>query len=309
MITSVTNQTNNTYTNTSSVSSTASTSFANVLANISLSQNSWLDTAREEGYKDPNRPNPYQLVEATGLSMDEVEFKLYTVANGSYTDTRDWAKIMSAADPKAALNEATQQFLESLPATELQGFIAQEDNFVLLGNTNSNGNTVLRIGLVTDNGHLIRKMGSSTDLYFDNLEHIKSVAKEFGYETEGLDALVHDNDAQPQASTPVAQENTTMSAPTPEISTVTTPTDPNLAALTNLYQNYLNREPDAEGLAFWSQKLNEGATLQEIEKAFYISSEFILKSSNTASITATPSTTASTASSKNATLEELLSLL
>ena len=41
-----------------------------------------------------------------------------------------------------------------------------------------------------------------------------------------------------------------------------------------LYRVYLNREADAEGLAAWTQKLNEGTSLQELLNTFSRTSEF-----------------------------------
>ena len=41
-----------------------------------------------------------------------------------------------------------------------------------------------------------------------------------------------------------------------------------------LYRVYLNREADAEGLATWTQKLNEGTSLQELLNTFSRTSEF-----------------------------------
>ena len=48
----------------------------------------------------------------------------------------------------------------------------------------------------------------------------------------------------------------------------------NEAFITTLYQVYLGREPDAEGLAVWVDQLNTGATLESIVDGFANSDEF-----------------------------------
>ena len=48
----------------------------------------------------------------------------------------------------------------------------------------------------------------------------------------------------------------------------------NEAFITTLYQAYLGREPDPEGLAVWVQKLEDGTSLEEIVNGFAGSAEF-----------------------------------
>ena len=48
----------------------------------------------------------------------------------------------------------------------------------------------------------------------------------------------------------------------------------NEAFITTLYQAYLGREPDPEGLAGWVQKLEDGTSLEEIVNGFAGSAEF-----------------------------------
>ncbi len=289
-------------------SSSSATSFAQALETAS-SSTFWLDTTRAVGHIDPNRPTSQALMDM-GMDYHEATFKIYSVANGEYPDTRDWGKIMNASDPLVALNEATDQFLNSLPKSDIMSSaIDQEGNFALFADSNASGNTIYRVGLVTDSGHLLRKMGASTDTYFESIEKMKSTAEQFGFKTDALDKLV----------SPTIKQEVTMYTPSPIISTTpTTPitpltptTDPNLIAITNLYKSYLNREPDQEGLTYWSGKLSDGATLQDIENAFYLSEEFVALSEKTISTTTTiPNNIASTAITQidtlNPTLEDLL---
>ena len=112
----------------------------------------------------------------------------------------------------------------------------------------------------------------------------------------------------------------TVSSTTATTSTTSAQSTQDTTAIKGFYQSYLNREPDAEGLAFWTQKLSEGVSLKEIENGFYNSVEFksLLAQSATVSSSST-TTTASNASTstsqsvaqsvQNATLEDLLKLI
>ena len=57
-----------------------------------------------------------------------------------------------------------------------------------------------------------------------------------------------------------------------------TPVDPNIAAVTNLYETLLDREPDAGGLAYWLSLLDSGTlTLAQVQNDFVTSQEYISK--------------------------------
>lgn len=71
-------------------------------------------------------------------------------------------------------------------------------------------------------------------------------------------------------------------ANTSTVNTIVNANNTTLEFLTNLYQNLLNRAPDTEGLAFWTQSLNSGVfNRSQVADGFLNSSEYIEKNSPT----------------------------
>lgn len=320
----------------------SASSFQTLLSSIEETSQSFLkSTGRTQGVYDAAMPSTAQIMDL-GVDWESACELIYGVV-GSSDDYRDWNKIMASSDPLASLKQANAQMYGGKDSAGLLSGATGEDisiekregNFAIIGVKDVS--EYKSVVIVDGEGNPIRHLAQMSDAYtleMHEIERIEKNASYFGFDTSDLYKLISleiPQDAPTQVSQPSTSEllgalnpTTTQTQESEEVieeseevvttvdsiqNVTTSTTDSNLAALTNLYQSYLNREPDLEGLTYWTEKLNSGATLQEIENAFYLSEEFVSLSQGTT--TTTPSSTASsiTTALENATLEDLLKLV
>lgn len=280
-----TNNVVNSYASTST-SSSSSSSFAEILSSASdllLAQNN-----SEKQYK----PSLKEFIDATGASLEEAQ--VVYVDDGR--ETRDWAKIMADTDPLKAARTATQQMYNDVNREKTIGTVPDEldvyaktQNF-LYYHTDDGAD---RLAMTDNNGVILRHLSG-------DIEHVKNDILNFGFDTAQLGQL-QSMLTEKDISSPMIGETSnnlfldlnamqtyvnkeTVVNAQQQVESIQNEKSIDLIEsdkqLLSLFHTYFDREPSTDGFAFWSQRLKEGASLQDIEHAFSTSTEYMLKTTS-----------------------------